>query len=196
MKKSDLKNGMVVELRNGERYLVLNGSLVDENFNSSLNLDFYMNDTMKVNERKIYGMLDKEVDYSKLDINKVFLDYTSLLMKGFEIVIWKREDIDWTKVPIGTKILFSDDGEKYTEGLFIKKDGDKFIVCDDIENRLFSDWKYCKLAEDSKEEITGENLNDEFDRYCENYKCDDCEYDSTQDCRLYWMVDNFNLTRK
>lgn len=203
MKKSELKNGMVVELRNGNRYLILNGNLVDKNFNLSLNLDFYMNDTMKVNESKIYAILNKEVDYSKLDINKVFSDYTSLLMKGLESVVWEREEIDWSKVPIGTKILFSINGEEYTEGLFIKKDGNKFIVCVDMENRLFSSCNYCKLAEESKEKVSYKELLDEFNNYCDKYynknnSCVGCEcYDGTNICRKEKIIDNrFTIIRK
>lgn len=131
MKKSDLKNGYVVDLRvDGYRRVVLfDELLIDENgrYERASNLiEKYRDDLTHRSD-------------PNLDIMKVYDE-------GMDL-IWKRKEIDWSKVPIGTKILFSINGGEYTEGLFIKKDGNKFIVCDDIKNRLFTSCNYCKLAE-------------------------------------------------
>lgn len=135
MQKSDLKYGIHVKLRDGSIREYYKGYFIGVEYNELGYIDFYDIDLKHNTE-------------SELDIMEVFDEDNN--------TIWERKEIDWSKVPIGAEILFSSDGKKYTEGLFIKKDCDKFIICDDIENRLFSTWKYCKLAEEPKEEVTKE----------------------------------------
>lgn len=181
MKKSDLKNGYVVDLRvDGYRRVVLfDELLIDENGRyeraSSL-IEKYRDDLTHRSD-------------PNLDIMKVYDE-------GMDL-IWEREEIDWNKVPFGTMVKCWNHGSsnKYV-GKFLGYDecaSSKFMVF--VRTDIVTDWDYCELK-DLKGEITGENLNDEFDRYCGKYRCDYCKYDDAQDCRWYWMVDNFNLTRK
>lgn len=187
MKKNDLKNGYVVDLRvNGYRRVVLfNELLIDGTGGyeraSSL-IEKYRDDLTHRSD-------------SNLDIMKVYDE-------GMDL-IWEREEVDWNKVPIGAEILFSSDGKKYTEGLFIKKDCDKFIICDDIENRLFSAWEYCKLAENLKERVSYGQMIKELDELCDKYyeesgTCHGCEcFNRDGMCNKNKLVDNnFTITRK
>lgn len=183
MNKSDLKNGMTLVLRNGCKVDYYKGYMMDFYSEVIMKMDNY-NDDLTYNDRKCD-----------------FWDICRIIENDF--VIWKREDINWSKVPIGTKILFSINGGEYTEGLFIKKDGNKFIVCDDIKNRLFTSCNYCKLAEESKEEVTYNDMIDEFNNYCDAYLrvhkfCDKCDYKrNDQECdKFKFMKDKFTIIRK
>lgn len=104
MRKSDLKNGMVVEYKNGKRRLYLDGLFFDKNLTERGQIDSY-------NEFLII-----EGNYSNLNIVKVFKDYRALKLTDKEIVeqdllLWAREeDVDWRKVAIDTPILVRDYG--------------------------------------------------------------------------------------
>ena len=182
MKKRDLKNGYVVDLRlDGLRRVVLfDELLIDEN-------DRYEKESNLIEK---YKDDLTNVCNPNLDIMKVYNEEMDL--------IWERKEIDWNKVPFGTMVkCWNRESPNEYVGKFLGYDEwayHRFMVF--VSTEHLTEWECCELAEEPKEEITGKNLNDEFDLYCENYECDDCEYDSAQDCRLYWMVDNFNLTRK
>lgn len=193
MKKSDLKDGMIVELRNGKRAIVLNDYLL------GLEMWFYL--SHQYNDNLTYVNGEEKRLTEPFDIIKVYkTDFSSLerllLDKKLEL-IWERKEIDWNKVPFGTMVkCWSHESSNKYIGRFLGYDecaSHKFMVF--VSTDMVIDWDYCELK-DLKWEITGENLNDEFNRYCDKYECDDCYYDSTPDCRLYWMVDNFNLTKK
>lgn len=103
MKKSELKQGMVVELRDGVRYLVRDreGEIVLSNHDGWLYLEEYSE-----------NLTDKT--YSELDVMKVYTTKAYVLDRIFEggylTEIWSRKrSIDWNKVPKGTKLL----GEAY-----------------------------------------------------------------------------------
>ena len=84
MKKSDLKNGMTVELANGNRRLVMmiDGELILLGECSSLEADYYREDLTN--------------EYSeKLDIVKVYKNVpTSLerMLEESDRLLWQRED--------------------------------------------------------------------------------------------------------
>ena len=176
MNKSDLKDGMVVTIRGGQQCILIERNLFKNDFTLNSTLFDYNEDlTHKKNKNN--------------DIVKVF-------NIGKLKELWKREEVDWDKVPIGAEILFSSDGKKYTEGLFIKKDCDKFIICDDIENRLFSTWKYCKLAEEPKEEVTFYDIEKEMNQYCDDQNEDRICQQECDTCGIKYILANYNLTRK
>lgn len=143
MKKNDLKNGYIVDLRvNGYRRVVLfNELLIDE-------ADGYERASSLI--KKYRDDLTHRSD-SNLDIMKVYDEHMELL--------WEREEVDWSKVPTGTKVLVSDIDEKEQEGYFIDyktnnefykfhvliKKGDLYESCH---------WEHCKLAEEPKEVIS------------------------------------------
>lgn len=109
MKKSDLKDGMIVEYRNGLRRLVLGDKLLGEHGNANIE------------------EFDEELKYidgeSTLDIVKVYTVESSLCVAIGSIflnkhlnLIWERvKEIDWAKVPFGTKVIVTDHKEELNE---------------------------------------------------------------------------------
>lgn len=111
MKKSDLKDGMVVEYRNGLRRLVLGDKLLGEQGNA--NIEEYDED-----------LKNKHFDgESAIDIVKVYtvesslcVDLGSLFLNRSLNLIWERaKEIDWAKVPFGTKVIVTDHKEELNE---------------------------------------------------------------------------------
>ena len=106
MRKSDLKDGMVVEYRNGLRRFVLGDKLLGEHGNA--NIEEY-------DEGLKY--IDGE---STLDIVKVYTVESSLCVAIGSIflnkhlnLIWERvKEIDWAKVPFGTWVIVADHKEE------------------------------------------------------------------------------------
>lgn len=106
MRKSDLKDGMIVEYRNGLRRFVLGDKLLGEHGNA--NIEEY----------------DEELKYidgeSTLDIVKVYTVESSLCVAIGSIflnkhlnLIWERvKEIDWAKVPFGTWVIVADHKEE------------------------------------------------------------------------------------
>ena len=106
MKKSDLKTSMVVETRDGNRYMVLRGDIPDAQdgagiianhkgyisiarYNDGMNLDASSSgDIMKVYRPTAFG-LD-----AMLSVN--------------DNLIWERKELDWGLVEEDTKVLVSD----------------------------------------------------------------------------------------
>lgn len=113
MKKSDLKNGMIVENREGTLYLVLENKIIGEKGYSVLDRSF--NDDLT------------NITYKELDIVKVYRIsstaeiYTlrSILDAKLEC-IWERiEEVDWDSVTKWTKIKASDDGINWYKCYFL-----------------------------------------------------------------------------
>lgn len=102
MRKEDLKNGMVVEYKNGKRRLYLDGLFFDKDLTERGQIESYDK------------FLIAEGGYNNLNIVKVFKDYRALRATDKDIVnqdllLWKREDeTDWSKVAIDTPILVKD----------------------------------------------------------------------------------------
>lgn len=177
MNKSDLKDGMVVTIRGGNQCILIEGNLFKNNFTLD-STTFNYNEDLTSKKNKNY------------DIVKVF-DI------GKTKELWKREEIDWSKIPVGTKVLVSDTKMNWFNGIFLKKtdfinDGVSFKVannCGDVEG-----WKYCKLAEEPKEEVTSDDIEKEMKSYCKkhNKSC----YRICEICTVRYILDNYNLTRK
>ncbi|MGU8365192.1 hypothetical protein ACV3NC_14505 [Clostridium perfringens] len=153
MKKSDLKDGMVVEYRNGLRRFVLGDKLLGEHGNA--NIEEY----------------DEELKYidgeSTLDIVKVYTVESSLCVAIGSIflnkhlnLIWERvKEIDWAKVPFGTKVIVTDHKEELNEDcgeyvMFVgynpKLETYPFIVTHS-EKDYVSSYAYCMI--DPSQEI-------------------------------------------
>ena len=85
MKKSDLKNGMVVELRNGKRFLIVNDFGIGEG--SCINLDGFMGYNENLND--VSG-------FSEFDITKIYISsgrtFKNLFDKDRLSLIWEREE--------------------------------------------------------------------------------------------------------
>ncbi|EOU1827906.1 hypothetical protein C0L77_000613 [Clostridium perfringens] len=152
MKKSDLENGMIVEYRNGLRRIVLGDKFLGEQ--GSLGIWEYDDN------------LNNVECCSEFDIVKVYTVESSLCVNIGSIflnrslnIIWERpRELDWSKVPFGTKVLVSDylDNLNETDGfemMFVgyepKLEEHPFIVAYATDDDA-SSFRYCKIHPDEK----------------------------------------------
>lgn len=109
MKKSDLKNGMVVELRDGERGIIINNKFLSKE--TFLKLTDINDDLEEINGE------------TNCDIIKIFETTETFVLNDMStgedmILMWERkQDIDWTKVPKGTEIKVKD----FDKGIWKKR---------------------------------------------------------------------------
>lgn len=176
MNKSDLKDGMVVTIRGGNQCILSGDFLFRNNFTiSSTILDYNEDLTSKKNKHS--------------DIVKVF-------SVGKEKELWKLEEVNWSKVPVGTKVLVSANEIDWFTSYFIKKlspieDTNFYVI--NIKGEL-NEWEYCKLAEEPKEEVTFDDIDKKLDFYCINHNkiCDQ----ACGPCVTKNILENYNVTRK
>mgnify|MGYP007007463252 FL=1 len=186
MNKSDLKNGMIYKIRNGYSfYIILNRvhRLNDKN-NPDIGalddiLEYYYDDLTHKENRWNDIMIIKDVN-GKL--------------------LWKREEIDWTRIPVDTKILVRDsDNKEWNRRYFAKyKNGKVYTFMNNgtsWNTTLMKMWEQAKLEEPS-EKVTLEELHKEFMDSCIS-GCDNCDYANiTLPCEFCWVMDNYNVARK
>ena len=136
MKKSDLKNGMIVTLRRGVERIIIRSCLFDEDGITTSTLNCYNDDLTYIN------------NCTNEDIMKI--EYGGK-------VIWER--VDWKKVPFGTKVrAWDDDEEDKVVGKFLDyddKDNEElpfFIFIKDSECEAEAWWyKNCEIIKEGEE---------------------------------------------
>lgn len=163
MNKSDLKDGMMLKLRNDNMYSLLHGYL----------LELSLNDTYKI----IASMDDYNDEFENCNSNlddKSVMDVMKIYDKDMN-VLWEREEVDWSKVPKDTKVLVSN-GErddidfeesfvrryfaKYENGIFYTYAQGTDIWTSESYCYTLVPWDYCKLVEEPEEEATKEEINE------------------------------------
>ena len=133
MKKSDLKDGMIVTLRRKAERVVVGKRLFAEHGTTNI-LDNYNNDLTHINNCK------------SEDIMKIIY--------GDE-VIWERR-VDWKNIPFGTKVRawWEDSEVKYTGRFLAYDDNDTelpFLVF--IEHIPDTNWYgFCEIIEEGEDE--------------------------------------------
>ena len=130
MKKSDLKNGMIVTLRRGVEKIIIGGCLFNEDGITTSTLNCYNDDLTYMN------------NCNSEDIMKI--EYGGK-------VIWER--VDWKKVPFGTKVRAWDNDEEKVVGRFLSYDEDDeglpFLVF--IESEREMHWfKNCEIIKEEE----------------------------------------------
>ena len=143
MNKKDLKNFMVVKLRNGYKKIFLD--------NRFLNGDIYSiseyNDDLKYHEGTNNNDLDIVEAYRVIELSD---DLESLLDDCNLELIWEREEVDWTKVELGTPVLVKGPYEpEWKEGVFLEFNDEftnPFMVY--VKGHRYRSvlWEKCKLA--------------------------------------------------
>ena len=98
MNKKDLKNFMVVKLRNGYKKIFLDNKFLNGVTYSIGEYD----DDLKYHERTKNNDLDIVEVYQFIELSD---DLESLLADWNLELIWEREEVDWTKVESGTPVL-------------------------------------------------------------------------------------------
>lgn len=200
MNKSDLKNGMNFIMRNGEKRFIINDGVYGKGGGwDDHQLRLYDTlDEHKDKYREDFTRIDNVTFHRKLDIMKIYDCNNNL--------IWERDEIDWSKIPSDTKVYVRQNQEDGWElRYFTKYENNKFYTYSNTYSNgrtFWSDgfvdlekWNYCELAENPKKEITKNELQEKFDNFCRN--CHECKYSKTElDCKLCWILDNYNLTEK
>lgn len=187
MNKQDLKNGMKFISRDGEIKYIIENNIYRKECGNKLELEYSLG-TLK-------RCFKEDMSYesnAKFDIMRV-LDLEDNL-------IWKREEVDWAKVPADTKVLVrnSKDGEWCKRYFSEYKDG-RFYTFDmggtswSTSDKTF--WRECKLVEPEQKEYTFDEVECLFKEYCNKFdNCNKCDYSG--DCKDSWKNDNFTITRK
>lgn len=165
--KDDLKTGMIIETKKRSKYLVLRGNLPFMHYDTQnmmfMNIDgFLVGDSYNSALEIIKGQ--KEFDVIKIyepplsSMEEIFMNCN----KGN--LIWERP-IDWSKVPIDTKVLVRDENNsRWRKRHFAKYENGKIYtfscgttswsVNESVAWGDYNDyetWKYVQLAEENKE---------------------------------------------
>lgn len=189
MNKSDLKDGMTLVYKNGNRVDYYKGHLLDFESEGIRKMDVFNED-----------LTHKEHDF--WDVCKIIQD---------DSIVWEREEVDWSKISKDTKVLVSN-GErddidfedsfvrryfaKYKNGIFYTyAQGTDSWTNESYCYNLVS-WDYCKLVEEPKENITVEDLESIID----NCDCNGClpeleDYNCSR-CKAELILDNYIMIRK
>lgn len=176
MKKSELQNLALLECRNGRKLRFMKDCFITDEL-EVLDQDAY-------DEDLIYAYSDK-----KNDVIRVFDDTSE---EGNIKLAWERQEINWDKVPIGTKVLVrNSNNENWKARRFYKSHREDFYV---IYEGLFRIEKYklCKLAE---EPVTVEEMVNLIPCIID----DTCKKPSgtlCKNCIAEAILKNYNLIRK
>lgn len=119
--KNDLKTGMAAITRKGEKLLFLK-----EDTDS-----FFVNekgffDNLKSYDDDLVSFNSKERDIMKIYKGSIVHGLDKVIDKGK--LIFNRKEIDWTKVPVDTKIRFTLDGKAYVNRYFAKYENDQIYA--------------------------------------------------------------------
>ncbi len=112
--KDDLKNGMVVEYRNGYKRIYAEEVLYDIELEKTISISCFDNH------------LRNEKGITAFDIIKVYEDFRGFKRDG---LIWERNEIDWSKVSVDTPLLirFISGGEEFKRHFAKYKDGNIYV---------------------------------------------------------------------
>lgn len=187
MNKSDLQDGYGIGLRKYNRCgdaEYYKGYIIDFQTEQMISLGVDYNDdlTHKYDE--------------DLDIMAVYDDKESKCL-------WNREEIDWSKVPLGTKVICYDFENEKFEGIYLGYESKIFTYPFRVyvSNINETRWSHCELIKDICDETLLKECIKNFDKFCTRTKlCDECEYGkylSIEDaCSIRFVFENYNVTRK
>lgn len=195
MKISDLKNGMMLYTRSNNKkyYIVVNEYIYSGCKGCNLTIECTLQNFIK--------KYDDDFNYTYCnnkdkDIIKI-LDITGK-------PIWTRTD--WSEVPIDTKVLVKDyDNNNWIKRHYAGYDEEKDLF------KAFTDggtswttkdtteWLQCKLEdEEDNKEVSADEINKEFSEFCQKSfpHCRNYKYDMDNLCKIKWILDTYNLTKK
>lgn len=150
MKKSDLKSGMVVVIRDRKYVLIGDNFVNDTGF---IGLEGYDED-LKYKYSSDIGEWDITKVYSAPNWGRGFTERLSTLYASK--LLWDRErEVDWGKIPKGTKVQILTkeiDGCKWINRYFISQDH-RFLKTssipkdDDFTQIKMCDYEFCKVSD-------------------------------------------------
>lgn len=210
MNKLDFKNGMSFIMRNREKRFIINDGLYGKGWD-----DF---------ELKLYDTLDEHINKYHENFTRIGhhpLDRKLDIMKIYDCdnnLIWERDEIDWTKVPIDTKVYVRNNNNDYWhKEYFASYSKDTWYTYLNGKTSWSNNsgslacWNQCKLAEtdEPKKEVTLQEIEKTFTKFCVNQRKDDytrgcskCIYNDTSrkingtSCEIKWLLDSYNVTEK
>lgn len=146
MNKSDLKDGMVVEYRNGKRGILLTGCI--RHIHGFKDVIIYEDDLTYKNNKDLDIMRVFKVLKGSSGVHGILVDGVDLDL------IWEREEVDWSKVKVGTEVLVKDfEEESWVTRVFVKYREDiKAYSCLSKNLNGIISWEQCKLKEDNNVE--------------------------------------------
>ena len=150
MKKSDLRNGMIVECKDGIRGIFLGDRII---FDYGFTRDSFIQDDLTCKDRDEFDIIAIYQCVDAWDITDIFKDKCLKLL-------WKRErKIDYNKVPRWTRVQVRDnDNEDWKNRYFLGRDGKWFLATGrdkfSYEEDCFSQYEQCRIhsSVDIKEE--------------------------------------------
>lgn len=187
MNKQDLKNGMKFISRDREIKYIIENNIYRKECGNKLELEYSLS-TLK-------RCFKEDMSYesnAKFDIMRV--------LDSDDNLIWEREEVDWAKVPVDTKVLVRNSkDEEWHKRYFSKYKDGRFYTFDtggtswSTSDETF--WKECKLVELKQKEYTFYEVECLYQEYCNKMNnCDECGYSGS--CAYNWKDDNFTITRK
>lgn len=148
MVKSDFKNGMSFKTRYGDKYYIIDSKI-------------YGNSDKNESTLGLWGSLEECLESYD---DKLLVLYASPhgadIMEVYDIennLIWERDEIDWTKVPVDTKVLVREDENAdwlpryfagYSVGYYCTYPEGRTSWTNEKGN--VHRWNQCKLAETEK----------------------------------------------
>lgn len=182
MRKQDLRNGMIVRLKGFNNLgLILRGNIFS-----------LFNNEEKYRFEELEKYNDNMEHYSdeKLNIIAIYESKAPNILEVFrreEInhlnLIWEqKKEVDWSKVPSGTKVKCWDHDDRKYEGIFLEyrktEDIYPFHVFVPGDDEII--WRSCELDSEKNEE---HDLEEEW------LKCDGYDF-------YKWLFENFYVIRK
>ena len=199
MNKRELKNGMCFKTRNNNLYDIIRGEVFKMVYEEQ---SLKYKDTLKV----FISRYDEELKSNHSDRFDIMEVYDS----DGEL-IWKRDEVDWSKIKFGTKVIAWNDlhEDSKVEGLFLSLSPTarepRFLVYYETNDCYGNPighaniFDKCKLIEEPKGEVTLDELileHDELHKSCDR-NCMSCKYnDWDANCMLLWILDNYEIIRK
>ena len=160
MKKDDLRDGMIIVTKEEGNAILLGNRFVNQNQLTSLGgvigLDRYDEDLKCIDTDlrefdivEVYKITNMYGD--GVNLEKVIKD----LPEGCVKRIWPKREIDWTKVPFGTKVFAYDDEEDFDDefyvsmfvGYYPQLEKYPFVTADSIIDDATS-YRYCRIHPD------------------------------------------------
>lgn len=198
MVKSDFKNGMSFKTRYGDKCYIIDSKV-------------YRNSDKDESILGLWGSLEeclKSYDNELLVLHES--PHGADIMEVYDIennLIWERDEIDWTKVPVDTKVLVrASQKHRWDKRYFAKYENGKVFTFVNgytswsVSNTKFlTSWEYARLAEidEPKKEVTLEDLREKHNKEHRKHSCTRCYYNKyDENCMFAWLLDNYNVTEK
>lgn len=209
MVKSDIKNGMSFKTRYGDKCYIIDSKV-------------YKNSDKDESILGLWGSLEeclKSYDNELLVLHES--PHGADIMEVYDCdnnLIWERQEIDWSKVPIDTKVYVrNNDNDYWHKEYFASYSKDTWYTYLNGKTSWSNNsgslacWNQCKLAEtdEPKKEVTLQEIEKTFTKFCVNQRKDDytrgcskCIYNDASrkingtSCEIKWLLDSYNVTEK